>query len=662
MSHYRPARLIAPIGSLLCFTLWLFVHSSVWGLAPPTLLTNAAFASEANRSPLTDTPTVQLYLPLVVGPPPAQLLIAAAYIDSTVSGEPDEAILLWNIGPGSQLLAGWQLATSARQVTFPVTTTLQLQSGQRVWCTAQATAFRASFGTEPACEWATDSDPTVPNLAGKLTLPNSGGRIQLLNPAGQVVDTLLYGDEQQPANGWVGPATQLYTRGLLAAAGQIWQRKIDPESGLPIDNNRASDWAGDLADLALGRRVRLPGWRGWGREDLAWPVTGVATTSVTVLVGPEGLYQPLAQALAAATHSIDLNIYQFAHRELAQVIADAAQRGVHVRILLEGSPPGGIDALQKWSLALIAAAGGEVRYAALLDDAPNGYRARYRFDHAKYGIIDQHIVIEGSENFTYESMPITQTVPVGGRRGFYLITDAPPVLTALTQIFTTDWAPEHFLDLHPFEATHAKYGGPPTDFVFPALTAYPVKTSPFRTPVTISGAAHFSVISAPENALRSDAGLNALIRRTGAGDEIVLEQLYENKNWGETTSNPVADPNPRLQALIEAARRGVRVRLLLDSFFDEPETLRSNRATVDYIRTLAAAEKLDIEAKVGNPTLGGIHAKLVLVAVGAERWSAVGSLNGGETSYKLNREVVVMTDLAGVYERLAQVFAWDWAK
>jgi phosphatidylserine/phosphatidylglycerophosphate/cardiolipin synthase-like enzyme len=170
------------------------------------------------------------------------------------------------------------------------------------------------------------------------------------------------------------------------------------------------------------------------------------------------------------------------------------------------------------------------------------------------------------------------------------------------------------------------------------------------------------VISAPENAVRPDAGLNALIRRTGMGDEIVLEQLYENKNWGETTSNPVADPNPRLQALIEAARRGVRVRLLLDSFFDEPETLRSNRATVDYIRTLAAAEKLDIEAKVGNPTLGGIHAKLVLVAVGAERWSAVGSLNGGETSYKLNREVVVMTDLVGVYERLSQVFAWDWAK
>jgi cardiolipin synthase A/B len=51
----------------------------------------------------------------------------------------------------------------------------------------------------------------------------------------------------------------------------------------------------------------------------------------------------------------------------------------------------------------------------------------------------------------------------------------------------------------------------------------------------------------------------------------------------------------------------------------------------------------------------------VLVRVGNEKWSAVGSLNGGETSYKLNREVVLLTDAAGIYDRLSAVFAWDWA-
>jgi hypothetical protein len=72
------------------------------------------------------------------------------------------------------------------------------------------------------------------------------------------------------------------------------------------------------------------------------------------------------------------------------------------------------------------------------------------------------------------------------------------------------------------------------------------------------------------------------------------------------------------------------VRVLLDSFFDDPEELRSNLATVAYLNLIAASEGFDLVAATGNPTGGGIHAKLVLVRVDGETWSAVGSLNGGE--------------------------------
>jgi cardiolipin synthase A/B len=122
-------------------------------------------------------------------------------------------------------------------------------------------------------------------------------------------------------------------------------------------------------------------------------------------------------------------------------------------------------------------------------------------------------------------------------------------------------------------------------------------------------------------------------------------------NWGASESNPIADPNPRLQLLIEVARRGVKVRLLLDSFFDEPEALRSNQATVEYLATIAVAEGLDIMGAVGNPTGGGIHAKWLLARVDGVKWAAVGSLNGGEISYKVNREVVLMVDQPAIYDR-----------
>jgi cardiolipin synthase A/B len=66
--------------------------------------------------------------------------------------------------------------------------------------------------------------------------------------------------------------------------------------------------------------------------------------------------------------------------------------------------------------------------------------------------------------------------------------------------------------------------------------------------------------------------------------------------------------------------------------------------------------------RVGNPTGGGIHAKLALLRIGGVTWSAVGSLNGGEISHKLNREVALMTDQPAVYHRLVEVFGWDWGR
>ncbi len=638
-----------------------------WGMVAATIRPVATAASATSSvartvGELSAALSTTVYLPVVAGSLPSPIVIAAAHIDSVISGEGDEALLLWNRGTREQPLAGWTVTTASRRATFPITSTLTLGGGEQIWCAAEATTFRLTFGTTPACEWAADSDPTVPNLEGKLPLANSGGRIQLFSATGILVDALLYGDESRPATGWVGAAVQLYTRGDIPREGQIWQRKRDPHTGLPLDTNQAADWSADLADLAWGRQVRMPGWLGLDQPALAAPETILATATITVAVGPEGLYQPLATLIARSQQSLDLSLYTIEHRELTAAIAAAAQRGVHVRLLLEGSPPGGISDFQKWCVAIIAAAGGEVHYVAVREDAPKGYRTRYRFLHAKYGISDGRIAFNGTENFGYDSMPVETTVPTGGRRGFYLLTDAAPIVTGLEELFKIDWQPARFADLFPFTLDHAKYGGPPSDFLFPELPLYPIEEAPFREAVGFSARAAFALVSAPENATRPERGIHALIARAGAGDAIAVMQLYEHKNWGDSTSNPVADPNPRLEALIAAARRGAQVQILLDRYFDDPAALRNNQATVDYINQIALSEGIALAAQLGNPTHGGIHAKLILLRIGGEHWSAVGSLNGSEVSHKLNREVVVLTDMPGVYARLQSVFDWDWVQ
>lgn len=65
-------------------------------LAAPTPSVNASFPPRlSTTAPITPT----LYLPLIQRPAP-RLLIAAAHIDSAISGEGDEALWLWNDGPG----------------------------------------------------------------------------------------------------------------------------------------------------------------------------------------------------------------------------------------------------------------------------------------------------------------------------------------------------------------------------------------------------------------------------------------------------------------------------------------------------------------------------------------------------------------------------------
>ena len=308
--------------------------------------------------------------------------------------------------------------------------------------------------------------PSVQKLLGGLSLTNQRGFVVLRNKHRQTVDALLYGDTPLHIDGWTGPPVQLYARGAIGASGQVWHRKRHPLTDQPLDSDRALDWSSDLSDMDWGRRAFYPGWE---TEKRVRPVQGTESAWVTTLIAPEGLYEPMRNILAGASHSIDLSLYVLEHPELSQTIARAAQRGVRVRLMLEGSPVGGITDMQRWCVAQIAEAGGEVRYMAAMESAPRGYQPRYRYSHAKYGIIDGVKSFVGSENLTWDSAPVTATNS-GGRRGYYLFTDAHIAAEGLSQIFEADWQPHAFLDLRPFEADHAIFGAPPEDF---ALAATP---------------------------------------------------------------------------------------------------------------------------------------------------------------------------------------------
>jgi hypothetical protein len=224
--------------------------------------------------------------------------------------------------------------------------------------------------------------------------------------------------------------------------------------------------------------------------------------------------------------------------------------------------------------------------------------ARYRFQHAKILLVDGQRVLIGSENLNPTSMPADDKGDgTAGRRGVYLITDAPGVVSHVQALMQADIDPVHHGDLVTCQDTPVLcIGSPPLSE--PNWTSYTVA---FSEPLTVQGEFAFEIVQSPENGLRTVDGLLGLLGRAGEGDTILVEQLYEHLSWGPAEGTPEIDPNLRLEAYLDAARRGAKVRILLNSY-TFADYYNENRDTVDHLRSIAGAEGLDLQARQGNPT------------------------------------------------------------
>jgi cardiolipin synthase A/B len=609
----------------------------------------------------TDGPPV-IYLPLVdrgfTGGPTLPL-ISALYYDTYLSGEPDEAFQIYNPASAPVSLEGWRLSDGAHSMAFPEG--LQLPARAKLWCARQVTAFSQSFGVAPGCEYAADSDPEVPNLIGSAwQFSNSGGRLTLLSPAGTYSDTLVYEGGSPDVAGWAGPAVWPYQpTNSFGQEGQIVYRKLDQGNGLPLpDTDTRADWASDPDDVIDGRKAQ---YAGWDLERFFVPQVATETAHLQILVSPDHAFSALKALLEGAERSVRLEGYTFESAPLAEVVAARARAGVQVEMLLEGGPPGGVSDQQRWVVQQISAAGGRGYY--MRSDPANGIHDRYAYQHGKFWVLDGKTALIGTENPSSSSFPDDDKADgTFGQRGVILITDAPSVVAELTRVMQADIAPGVHPDVWTWDPADPVLGAPPAGFT-PSYasggTFYAV-----REPESLSadGVFMFQVFHSPEQSLRDRDSLLGLIDSAGPGDVLLVEQLYEQTFWGPEASSVEIDPNPRLQAYIGAARRGAKVRVLLDAFRDNAnlDSPRSNLRTVEYLGALAGAEGLDLAARRANPTGEGIHNKMILARIGGQGWIVAGSLNGGEVSAKLNREMTLRVASNEGFGYLADLFWYDW--
>lgn len=396
-------------------------------------------------------------------------------------------------------------------------------------------------------------------------------------------------------------SSKLFTWGLriLAAIGAIallwWiYGAIVPEPGDRVPANRIledSSAFDPLTTIALqtGAPV-IPGNR------------------LILLENGHEIFPAMLDAIRDARQSIDLLTYVYWEGEIAQQFASelaaAAQRGVRVRVILDAW---GARQMNDALVRQMEDAGCRVAWFRPLE----WYTLR-RFNYRTHRKV---MVVDGAVGFTggvgiAEEWTGDAGDPQHWRDDHFIVEG--PLVRHLAGAFAENWR-EATGEVIPYErddqADSAQVAG--------VSRAVPVITSP-----------------------RGDVSEIALLYWT----------LLARARTRLDIATPYFVPDPEMaHALIEAAGRGVRIRLLVPGPHQDSWLVRT--ASLDRFPPLVEA---GVEVYQYQPTM--MHAKVV-TADG--RWSIIGSPNFDNRSFELNDEIALLVDDSAFTRTLEQSFERD---
>lgn len=490
--------------------------------------------------------------------------------DPYLSGDLDEYLVL----EGEGLLDGYVLSDGEGGYRFPPGTRID----GRLVVARSGAAFEEVHGYLPDFE-SQERTPAVPDV-----IPN--GNLLMANRADEL---LLY-------------------RGTTLVQEIAWPRDVAAREG---QIHYLDDGVWDPRPLFIGQSRFAPR-----------TFEGVA---VTAFAAPDCSYEVFRAAVREAKREILVNVYEFTDEKMAGDLIAARERGVGVTVLLEGGPVGGVSPEGRAVAGALNRSGIPVLGMTTTDAA----HAKYRYDHAKYIVIDGRTVLLGSENFKPGGYPAPG---LQGNRGWGVLLKDPELAAYFREVFFFDLAGG---DIVPLEGTAA-------ELYTPWAPDYTTEFAPCRA----EGVRVTPVIS-------PDTSVLILELIESAEENIAIEQAY-------ITNETASELNPYLAAAINASRRGVTVRVLLDSAWFNTEDDADNDEMVEIINRIAVAEGLPLEARLADleaNNLAKIHNKGVVVD---GKVVLVSSINWNANSPAFNREAGVIVehpDIAGYY---VAVFEDDW--
>lgn len=145
------------------------------------------------------------------------------------------------------------------------------------------------------------------------------------------------------------------------------------------------------------------------------PSAPICAYAVEPIISPPAEEQVLA-AINSAQKTLEIELFQFSHSGLKQALADAVQKGVSVRILLEPRVDSNLE-----TASYLKERGVQVKWAS----------TSFAYTHAKLALIDGKKVLVGSINWSKSALTKNREAAV--------LIDSPALAQEFEQTFEEDW-------------------------------------------------------------------------------------------------------------------------------------------------------------------------------------------------------------------------------
>lgn len=529
----------------------------------------------------------------------------------------DEYFVLSNPSDHPVLLGGWQLTDEEGSVSF--LEQAHIGPGSCLSVSFNASSYSTAYGSRPTVGLDEGSTNVLCESLGSFRMGDDGDALILLDGGGGVVDSVPYGGYTDYVPAWLGRPVP------SPRAGEVMKRvSID---GRLVDSGTSNDWM-------PFREYR------YGYTSVAPFSTEVTPGNLTAFVSPDCSLDVICSMIGSASRTIRLCTYEFSSSSACSALLGALSRGVEVRLLVDGSPSGGIDDKAIVALSALAREGACVHVVAgNLDDGVVRHMSAL---HSKYMVIDSETIVVTSENFVPSGLPVDR---VFGNRGWGIAATDGLLATHLSSVFDDDSRADR-LDIRDWrddgrydplsEPGEIEASEHPDGILPPLVTTTPVSVSLAFSP---------------------DASLNRPFLADVMASErsLLAEQFQADLMW--TTRWSEHDiVNPLVAEAIDGARSGVSSRILLDSSWFN---LERNEEVVEAVLAVSSAEALACQARLMNPSgpVTVLHNKGLVVD---GRLSVVSSNNWVYASFARNRELAATIDSEEVARYFTSAFDVDW--